>query len=406
MKRILFLAALLLSTATLTAQVHESVRRSWGRLATRMPAEWYASDEAVEVAEKVLEAQLPSGGWFKNIPWHRMSEKNKADLARYKEVGSSIFDNNATTTEMRFLARVHAARPDKRYKKAFDRAFELIAAAQYDNGGWPMFYPLTPQCLASYGIHDPVSGRNYITNINFNDDATTNILHLLKEIYEGDPLWQSLADAKQRVRAKQLFYKGVQCILDCQIDGRYEQYVLHETASGQVLGDRRVGDAPLAVWCAQHDPVTLEPAQARAYEFPSYSGSESVGLVELLMEVEKQDIPAEYPAMWEQIVRSVKAAVAWFDAHRIPDLDYVPIMKEGEWVDRITVPKEGARNLWARFYELTTDRPIFGMYDFIRLYSLDGVTPNRRMGYGWYTKNPEKLIEHDYPRWMAKHGIE
>lgn len=406
MKRLTLLLLGLLTASMLTAQVHESVRRKWGRLATRMPAEWYASAEAAEVAEKVLDAQLPSGGWFKNIPWHDMSEQQKQQLARYKEIGSSIFDNNGTTTEMRFLARMQAAQPNKRYKKAFDRAFRLIEEAQYDNGGWPMFYPLTKRCLEAYGIHDPVSGRNYITNINFNDDAIVNIMTILKEIYEGHPLWKPLTDKKQQQTAKRLFFKGVECILNCQIDGRYEQYVLHETASGRVLGDRRVGDAPLAVWCAQHDPVTLEPAQARAYEFPSYSGSESVGILELLMQIEPQEIPAEYPAMWERIVRSVEAGVKWFDTHRIPDLDYVPIIKEGEWVDRITVPKEGARDLWARFYELTTDRPIFGMYDFVRLYSLDGVTPNRRIGYGWYTKNPAKLIERDYPRWKQKHGIE
>ncbi len=406
MKRLFLFAMLLCAVGTLSAQVHDAVRRSWGRLATRMPAEWYATDEAAEVAEKVLDAQLPSGGWFKNIPWHRMSEKNLQDLARHKEIGSSIFDNNATTTEMQFLAKVYAARPDKRYKKAVDRAFRLIEEAQYDNGGWPMFYPLTPACYEAHGIDDPVSGKNYIGNINFNDDAIVNILHILKQIYEGDPLWAPLIDKKQQAAAKAMFYKGIQCILDCQIDGSYEQYVLYETASGKVLGDRRTGDAPLAVWCAQHDAETLEPAQARAYEFPSYSGSESVSILELLMEVDPKDIPADYPAMWERIVRSVTAGVAWFDAHRIPDLDYVAITKEGEWVDRTIVPKAGARNLWARFYELTTDRPIFGMYNFVRLYSIDELTAGRRMGYGWYTKNPEQMIESSYPAWKKKHGIE
>ena len=67
---------------------------------------------------------------------------------------------------------------------------------------------------------------------------------------------------------------------------------------------------------------------------------------------------------------------------------------------------KGNRNLWARFYELTTCRPIFGMYDFVRLYSLDEVSQERRMAYGWYSKNMQRIIERDYPRWKKKHGIE
>ena len=70
------------------------------------------------------------------------------------------------------------------------------------------------------------------------------------------------------------------------------------------------------------------------------------------------------------------------------------------------VEAKGQRNVWARFYELTTARPIFGMYDFVRLYSLDEVSLHRRMSYGWYSKNVERVIERDYPRWKQQHNIE
>lgn len=406
MKRFLLALLLLGSTLTLSAQVHDAVRQSWGRLANRMPAEWYGSEEAAEVAEKVLDAQLPSGGWFKNIPWHQMTPKHEKSLARAKEIGASIFDNNATTTEMRFLAKMQAAKPDKRYKKAFDRAFRLIEAAQYENGGWPMFYPLNAATLDAYGVTDPVSGKNYITNINFNDNAMTNILQTLKQIYEGHELWTPIIDKKQQKAAKKMFYKGIQCILDCQIDGKYEQYTFRETAAGKIIGDRRVGDAPLSIWCAQHDAVTLEPAQARAYEFPSYCGMETAGILATLMAIDPQDIPAEYPTMWSDIQRSVKAAVAWIDAHRICDLEFKMIRDEQGGMDRNVVAAPGKRNLWARFYELTSCRPIFGMYNFVRLYSIDGVSPDRRMGYAWYSKNLEQIVERSYPKWKKKHGIE
>lgn len=38
-------------------------------------------------------------------------------------------------------------------------------------------------------------------------------------------------------------------------------------------------DGKPTVWCAQHDRETLEPAKARAYELPSLSGGESVGII-------------------------------------------------------------------------------------------------------------------------------
>ena len=406
MKRLLLSLLLLCSALTLSAQVHEAVRQSWGRLATRMPAEWYASDEAVALAEKVLDAQLPSGGWCKNIPWNQMTEKHEKALARAKQIGSSIFDNNATTTEMRFLAKVYASHPEKRYKQAFDRAFELIIEAQYDNGGWPMFYPLTEACYRTHGITNPVTGKNYISHINFNDNAMTNILMVLKQIYEGDALWAPIIDKKQQKAAKKSFYKGIQCILDCQIDGEYEQYTFRETDNGTIVADRRVGDAPLSIWCAQHDAETLEPAQARAYEFPSYCGGETAGLLTTLMQVDPLDIPKGYPTMWSDIQRSVKAAVEWLDAHRILDQEYALIYKDRKAVDRNVVEAKGNRSLWARFYELTTCRPIFGMYDFVRLYTLDEVSQERRMAYGWYSKNMERIIERDYPKWIKKHGLE
>ncbi len=362
--------------------------------------------EARAIAEIVLESQLPCGGWSKNIPWHRMTEKHHKSLAWEREIGSAIFDNNATTTEMAFLSKIYAARPDKRYKEAFQRAFAMIVEAQYESGGWPMFYPLSEACLEAHGVKDPVMGINYIENINFNDNAHTNLLEVMKRIYQGDELYASLTTRKMQRKAKEVYFKGIQCILDCQIDGRYEQYVLRETPTGKIIADRRVGDAPLSVWCAQHNARTLEPAQARAYEFPSYSGGETAGLLTTLMEVDPEDIPAEYPTMWSDIQQSVTAAVAWLDAHRICDCDYVNIFEDRQPVDRNLVEAKGKRNVWARFYELTTARPIFGMYDFVRLYSLDEVSVHRRTSYGWYSKNLERVVDHDYPRWKQQHGIE
>lgn len=44
---------------------------SWEEVANRMPAEWYASDQAAEVAETVLNHQTKIGGWTKNTDFHK-----------------------------------------------------------------------------------------------------------------------------------------------------------------------------------------------------------------------------------------------------------------------------------------------------------------------------------------------
>ena len=413
MKRILLLAALLVACVAPTA-LHgqqaadptaetDLTRLSWRHVALQMPEAWYASDQAAALADTVLCAQLACGGWFKNLPYHRMEPAHYRDLAKAKQVGSGIFDNDATTTELHFLARIYAHRPEARFAEAFRRGMEFIFAAQYPNGGWPMFYPLTPECLRTHGVTDPITRKKYIGHITFNDNAMVNLMNFLRAVWKRDDAFAALTTEADAERARKAFFDGVQCILDCQIRGTYEQYLFGEAKSGGVIvGDRRTGDGPLTVWCAQHDAETLEPAQARAYEFPSYSGGESAGILKLLMSIKPKEIPADRPEMWAAIKRSVVAAVEWFEAHRIEGKRYINTTTDGA-PDRILVDAPGERDLWARFYELSSCRPIFGMYDFVRLYELNEVSQQRRVGYGWYQNALAEVLTKRYPKWRAKY---
>lgn len=62
------------------------------------------------------------------------------------------------------------------------------------------------------------------------------------------------------------------------------------------------------VWCAQHDEITFLPAKARAYELQSFSGAESVGLLEILMDIENPS---------PEIIRSVKGGIKWLEDHQL-----------------------------------------------------------------------------------------
>ena len=77
-----------------------------------LAAAWFGGDEAVRIAENLLLYQREIGGWVKNIdmalalgPTDRAAiEKQKADPEAH-----STIDNDATYTQMRYLARVFTA---------------------------------------------------------------------------------------------------------------------------------------------------------------------------------------------------------------------------------------------------------------------------------------------------------
>jgi len=69
-----------------------------------------------------------------------------------------------------------------------------------------------------------------------------------------------------------------------------------------------VVDGQPTVWCAQHDAETLQPVKARAYELPSFSGAESVGIIRLLMSLEKPS---------PEIKAAIEGAVKWLDQHKV-----------------------------------------------------------------------------------------
>jgi pectinesterase len=330
-------------------------QRQWGQVAERMPAEWYGTDEARTVAEQVLLYQRPSGGWPKNLPMHHpLTDEVRAALAAADSPYESTLDNGATTTEMKFLARVYNATGEPRYRESFDRGLSYIFEAQYDNGGWPQFYPIK---------------TGYYTHITFNDNAMANILRMLRDISDEDPLYAFAATPKVRKQARAAFDKGIDCILKCQI----------------------VVDGKPTVWCAQHDEVTLKPAHARAYELPSFSGGESTGLVMMLMEL-KDPSP--------EVIASIEGAVRWLDDHKIEGLRFLTRMPDGSY-DRHVVPDPTAPPIWARFYDLETGKPIFVGRDGVKRATLAEIEYERRNGYGYYVTDPQKALD-AYPTWKER----
>jgi pectinesterase len=331
-------------------------RLPWLKVATGMPENWYGSDESVKVAENVLLYQRDSGGWPKNIEKHKtLSESEKTILLKEKGNSDAIFDNSATTTEMRFLAKVYVKKPDQRYKESFNKGLRFILEAQYENGGWPMFYPLR---------------KGYYTHITFNDNAIVNILTLLRDIKDEKAPYPLIADKQLMPELREAFTKGIKMILKTQI----------------------IVNGKPTVWCAQHDEITLLPAKARAYELESFSGGESAGIVKFLMQ-----IPDPGPG----IIKSVDGAVEWFRQHQLNNVKLEYFTDSNGLKDRRVVTDSTGGSLWARFYDLQTGKPFFCDRDGIKRNSLAEIGYERRNGYSWFTEAPREILD-KYPEWKSK----
>ncbi len=320
---------------------------TWKQVASGMPESWYGSEESIKVAENVLIFQRDIGGWPKNTAFHLpLDEAGKAKVNDEKGTNDAIFDNGATITEMKFIARMYNNTKNEAYRESFNRGLKFILDAQYENGGWPMFYPVR---------------KGYYTHITFNDNAIVNILLMLRNIREKDQLYSSIVSFENYQRAEKSYNKGIDIILKTQI---------------------RVDGKP-TVWCAQHDEVTLEPVKARSYELPSFSGAESVGIVKLLMEMQNPS---------DEIIRSVTGAVEWFDSHRIKNTRWELFKNEEGKKDRRIVSDPMAGDMWARFYDLETQEPYVCDRDGLKKKKLEEIGYERRNGYSWYTDEPNELF--------------
>ena len=287
-----------------------------------------------------------------------LSHAKKQELIDLKSSTKEVTtDNGATYQEMLFLSKLYRQQPDEKYKDAFLLGLNYLLEAQYDNGGWPQFYPLR---------------KGYYSHITYNDDSMVNILRVLKEIKDNTNYYSIQPSEGIIKKADIAFQKGIDCILKTQ----YKQ------------------NGALTAWCAQHDENTLEPAKARAYELPSLSGAESAEIVLLLMRIENPSI---------DVVKAVNSAVAWFEKVKILGLrEDKTYNDQGRIINKIMVKDENAPAIWARFMDLDNNTPFFCDSDGIKKATLAEIGAERRNGYAWYKTDPQKVLN-KYPKWKENY---
>lgn len=362
MKRTILICTLLACLTGTSAQETTNYKekqtyKSWVKLAPKLEDSFFKTPEATRIADNVLLYQQTTGGWPKNIYMPaELTQQELEDVLHAKDdVNESTIDNDATSTEIRYLSRVYLATHIDKYKDAALEGIRYILRTQYANGGFPQFWPRP---------------TGYYTHITYNDNAMVNVLKVLREVYEKKAPYTFIPDTICD-KARAAFDKGVECILKTQV--------------------RQNGK--LTVWCAQHDERTLAPAKARAYELPSLSGAESDNIVLLLM-----SLPHPSP----EIIASVEAAIEWFKANQITGIMRETFTNNEGKKDYRMVPcpqdNPACLALWARFYTLEDNRPFFCDRDGIMKFNLSEIGHERRNGYSWYNSNGLKVLK-EYEKW-------
>lgn len=317
----------------------------------RPRADWITSHTAGELADRVVAWQAPTGGWSKKNHYSRLP--SAADLADRSVWSDGTFDNLATITELHFLAAIITAQPRApgrpAWQTSFSRGVAYVFAAQYPNGGFPQVYPLAGD------YHDAIT---------LNDQAFERVLRFLFEIATRQGSFAFVDDATAR-EATYRFRRALACIIAAQIRG---------------------ADGKLTIWAQQHDALTLTPAAARDFEPAGLCTVESAQLLEFLI-----TLPAPPPA----VVTAIHAAARWFEKYALRDtaLRRVDGMSEPQ-------PSAGAPLLWARLYEPSTMRPIFGSRDRVVHYDVHEVPRERRLGYAWYSTYPSRFLN-AYASWAT-----
>jgi PelA/Pel-15E family pectate lyase len=307
---------------------------------------WFASDSAKQMADNILSFQAPNGGWSKHVDLsvgpRQLGQSYFSETGKWSWI--STIDNGATTEQLHFLAMAEAAKHDDRYVAAFNGGVKYLIAAQFPNGCYPQVWPLE----GSY--HDAAT---------FNDDATTNTASLLEEVVAGK---YPYVDSKTAARSKTAVDRTVECFVNTQavVNGR------------------------LTIWGQQHDPISLGPTSARSYELTSLTAQEGANIMRFLMKIK---------APSARVVTSVHAAAEWLKANELSGFTYT--------FDGGRKEAPGAGPVWARTYEIGTDKPIFSDRNGIRLYDWNQLK-DRRQGYGWYTYAPVLALR-QYENWARKH---
>jgi len=304
--------------------------------------------------------QIDNGGFYKAMADKYKSPYSSGNKSEWRSASGgdlATIDNNATVQELRLLAIRYKETTNSNYKAAFKSSFNkginFLLTMQRANGGLPQVWP---------------KRGNYSDHITLNDNAMIRAMVTMMDIAnKTSPFDSDIIDDATRAKMGSAMDKAIDYLLKAQIKN----------------GDN------LTVWCAQHDTTNYEPRGARAYELPSKSGNESMGVVWFLM-----NWPNQTPA----IQAAVKGAIAWYKKNKNANT---------AWNKTTGAYEKSGSSLWYRFYEVNSDQFFFCDRggESTKSYNYMDISEERRTGYQWAGDYGSAILSAEAPYLAALEKI-
>jgi len=288
------------------------------------------------VAHALARGQLESGGWDYSVDFdpkkfplsYRRTDKDKlAPDEAAKRRNTSTFDDDNTQSALRFLmAFVEAAKDNTEIRTAMEYGLVKMLEAQYPNGAWPQRYDGKPRNPSDFPVKRAQYPKDYprtYPKINYAGHYTFNDNSIHDCIGVMLEAYRRFGKAEHLAAAK----KAGDFMILAQMP------------------------EPQPAWAQQYN-ANMEPAWARAFEPPAVTGGESVGVIRGLIELYLETGDGKY-------LNPIPPALAWYKRSAL------------------------APNTWARYYELQTNKPIYGDRDGKIYYRVEDISEERQHGYSW-----------------------
>lgn len=262
-------------------------------------------------AKALIECQLESGGWPADFDfdgdhpekWWLRREVIAGETEQGKQSNASTLDDNKSQSALLLLlelSHVPAGRDDAELKAALTYAFDRLLAAQTKIGSWP-------QQFSEAAPTDGVVKRATI--------PAEWPREFPKEKYIG---FHTLNDGNLE-RIVMLMLRAH------ELTGEARYLDAAKRCGDFLLMAQFEGDQP--AWAQQYNEEMI-PVWARKFEPPALTSTESFGACMTLFEI--------WVATGEEKYRAtIPAALNWLEKSRLPD------------------------GQWARFYELSTNKPLY-----------------------------------------------
>ena len=105
-----------------------------------------------------------------------------------------------------------------------------------------------------------------------------------------------------------------------------------------------------------------------------------------------------------EIIAAVQGAVHWFDEAKLNGIREIRKEAKGTpkgW-DKVVIKDAFAPPIWARFYEIGTNQPIFCSRNGIPKETIAEISYERRNGYSWLGYYAKDLLTKQYPAWQRQ----